>query len=209
MLGAVLNPLQYLNRCADEFERLDLMQAEQLAAEIHAAYEDERFVFICGNGGSGSNSSHLCEDLGKSSLDPKDFTDDSVKRLKVLSLTDNTPYILAWGNDEGFDRIFVEQLKNFASPGDVLIAISGSGNSPNVLNAVDWANSKGLSTWGITGYGGGRLQQTARHNLHVPLDDMGMVESIHLLLFHWILDDVHARINRVGRYGEQTLRRAA
>jgi D-sedoheptulose 7-phosphate isomerase len=200
MLGAELTPLEYLARCTEEFAKLDLDPLEKLAEEIYAAYEAGRFVFICGNGGSGSNSSHLCEDLGKSTLDPKDFTNDSVKRLKVLSLTDNTPYILAWGNDEGFDRVFVEQLKNFASPGDVLIAISGSGNSPNILSAVEWANRHQLSTWGITGYTGGQLQQLAKHNLHVPLDDMGMVESIHLLLFHWVLNDVYARINRVGRH---------
>ncbi|MFQ5734141.1 MAG: SIS domain-containing protein [Planctomycetaceae bacterium] len=211
MLGSSLTPAQYLHRCADELNRLDLAQPERLAEDIHRAYCDGRFVFICGNGGSGSNSSHLCEDLGKSSLKREDFLDDSVKRLKVLSLTDNTPYILAWGNDEGFDRIFVEQLKNFASPGDVLIAISGSGNSPNVLNAVDWANRKGLSTWGVTGYDGGKLREIAKDNLHVPLDDMGMVESIHLLVFHWVLDDVHARINRVGRHAENApkLHRAA
>lgn len=200
MLGTILTPQQYLERCAQVFAQIDLACAEQLAADIYRAYETGRFVFICGNGGSGSNSSHFCEDLGKSSLDPKDFTNDSVKRLKVLSLTDNTPYILAWGNDEGFDRVFVEQLKNLASPGDCLIAISGSGNSPNVLNAVEWARRKGLLTWGITGFTGGRLRSLAKRSLHVPLDDMGLVESIHLLLFHWILDDVHARINRVGRY---------
>jgi D-sedoheptulose 7-phosphate isomerase len=200
MLGAQLSPLEYLARCTAEFARLDLAPVERLGEEIFAAYQEGRFVFICGNGGSGSNSSHLCEDLGKSTLDRKDFTNDSVKRLKVLSLTDNTPYILAWGNDEGFDRIFVEQLKNFASPDDVLIAISGSGNSPNILSAVEWANRQNLRTWGITGYGGGKLQTLARHNLHVPLDDMGMVESIHLLLFHWVLNDVYARINRVGRH---------
>jgi D-sedoheptulose 7-phosphate isomerase len=200
MLGAELTPLEYLSRCTEEFAKLDLEPLEKLAEEIYAAYDEGRFVFICGNGGSGSNSSHLCEDLGKSTLDPKDFTNDSVKRLKVLSLTDNTPYILAWGNDEGFDRIFVEQLKNFASPGDMLIAISGSGNSPNILSAVEWANRHQLSTWGITGYTGGQLQKLGKHNLHVPLDDMGMVESIHLLLFHWVLNDVYARINRVGRH---------
>jgi D-sedoheptulose 7-phosphate isomerase len=204
MLGAHLSPSEYLARCSREFARLDLSETERLADHIFAAYEDGRFVFICGNGGSGSNSSHFCEDLGKSTLDPADFTNDSVKRLKVLSLTDNTPYILAWGNDEGFDRVFVEQLKNFASPGDVLIAISGSGNSANILKAVEWANRKGLCTWGITGYTGGKLQTLAEHNLHVPLDDMGMVESIHLLLFHWILNDVHARINRIGRHAAQT-----
>ena len=200
MLGTQLNPQQYLARCAEEFGKLDLSQAEGLADEIFSAYQGGRFVFICGNGGSGSNSSHFCEDLGKSTLRREDFTNDSVKRLKVLSLTDNTPYILAWGNDEGFDRIFVEQLKNFATPDDVLIAISGSGNSPNILNAVEWANRHNLRTWGITGYGGGKLKSLGKRNLHVPLNDMGMVESIHLVLFHWILNDVYARINRVGRH---------
>ncbi|MES2790770.1 MAG: SIS domain-containing protein, partial [Planctomycetota bacterium] len=148
MLGTELNPREYLQRCAAEFERLDLTQIEGLADDIFAAYEQGKFVFICGNGGSGSNSSHFCEDLGKSTLRREDFTKEGVKRLKVMSLTDNTPYILAWGNDEGFDRIFVEQLKNFASEGDVLIAISGSGNSPNILNAVEWGNTHGLKTWG-------------------------------------------------------------
>ena len=200
MLGAHLNPQQYLARCAEEFGRLDLSQASGLADDIYSAYQDGRFVFICGNGGSGSNSSHFCEDLGKSTLRREDFTNDSVKRLKVLSLTDNTPYILAWGNDEGFDRVFVEQLKNFASPDDVLIAISGSGNSPNILNAVEWGNRHNLRTWGITGYGGGKLKSLGKKNLHVPLDDMGLVESIHLTLFHWILNDVYGRINKVGRH---------
>jgi len=199
---------EYLAKCSTEFGRLDLRSVEQLAEEIFAAYQDERFVFICGNGGSGSNSSHFCEDLGKSTLDPKDFKKFSVKRLKVLSLTDNTPYILAWGNDEGFDRVFVEQLKNFASPDDVLVAISGSGNSPNVLSAVEWANRRGLRTWGITGYGGGKLREICHNSLHIPLDDMGIVESIHLLLFHWILNDVHARVNRVGRYAPVEARKA-
>lgn len=204
MLGSRLTPSEYLQQCSKLLENLDLSQSERLADDIYEAYEKERFVFICGNGGSGSNSSHFCEDLGKSSLDRKDFTDDSVKRLKVLSLTDNTPYILAWGNDEGFDRIFVEQLKNFASPGDLLIAISGSGNSPNILNAVEWANKKGLKTWGITGFTGGTLQQIANDNIHVDSDDMGLVESIHMLLFHWVLDDIHGRINQVGRYAPTT-----
>jgi D-sedoheptulose 7-phosphate isomerase len=200
MLGAHLTPRDYLARCSAEFEKLDLQQVQKLSDDIFAAYETGRFVFICGNGGSGSNSSHFCEDLGKSTLRREDFTREGVKRLKVLSLTDNTPYILAWGNDEGFDRVFVEQLKNFASPGDLLIAISGSGNSPNILNAVEWANQHQVKSWGITGYDGGKLKRINQANLHVPLDDMGMVESIHLILFHWILNDIHGRINRVGRY---------
>jgi D-sedoheptulose 7-phosphate isomerase len=200
MLGTELNPRDYLQRCAAEFSRLDLSQIEGLADDIYEAYEHGKFVFICGNGGSGSNSSHFCEDLGKSTLRREDFTKEGIKRLKVMSLTDNTPYILAWGNDEGFDRVFVEQLKNFGSKGDLLIAISGSGNSPNILSAVEWANTHGLKTWGITGYEGGKLKSLGQKNFHVPLDDMGMVESIHLVAFHWILNDIHGRINKVGRH---------
>ncbi len=199
MLGTELTARQYLDRCGQAFDGLDVSQTQGLSDEIYAAYEDSRFVFLCGNGGSGSNSSHFCEDLGKSTLSRKDFNNDSVKRLRVLSLTDNTPYILAWGNDEGFDRIFVEQLKNLASPDDVLIAISGSGNSANVLSAVQWANKHHLKTWGVTGFDGGTLRMLAKNSLHVPLDDMGLVESIHLILFHWILDDVYARVNGMGR----------
>jgi D-sedoheptulose 7-phosphate isomerase len=209
MLGVHLGPAEYLKKCAEVFGALDVRQLEELAADIFAAYERGKFVFICGNGGSGSNASHFCEDLGKSSLDRKDFDNDKKKRLKVLSLTDNTSYILAWGNDEGFDRIFAEQLKNLASPGDYLIAISGSGNSPNILKAVDWANAHEMTTWGMTGYNGGKLQTLAHKNLHVPLDDMGMVESIHMVAFHWILNDVFARVNEVGRHATMPRRAAA
>ena len=210
MLGAHVSPADYLAKIAAVQGQLDLRQTEALADAVHGAYERGNFVFICGNGGSGSNASHLCEDLGKSSLTRDKFTDDSVKRLKVLSLTDNTPYILAWGNDEGFDRIFVEQLKNLASPGDVLIAISGSGNSDNVLNAVSYANRLGMDTWGVTGFTGGKLRVLAKNNLHVPSDDMGIVECVHLQLFHWVLDDLHGRVNSVGRYAPTAgLRKAA
>ena len=209
MLGAELHLSQYLARCATEFGQLDLSQTEDLSNDLMTAYDRGRMVFICGNGGSGSNASHFCEDLGKSTLRREDFTNDDKKRLKVLSLTDNTPYILAWANDEGFDRVFVEQLKNFASPGDVLIAISGSGNSANILSAVEWANRHDLVTWGVTGYDGGKLRTQAQKSLHVPLHDMGMVETIHMLLFHWVLNDLHGRINQVGRYAPTALRRAA
>ncbi len=209
MIGAQLTPRDYFSLCSKTFESLDLESLETLARQIHTAWLEGHFVFICGNGGSGANASHFCEDLGKSTLDPEDFNNDDMPRLKVLSLTDNTPYILAWGNDEGFERIFVEQLKNFASPGDMLISISGSGNSPNVLRAVEWANSHQLTTWGVTGFDGGQLQQLANHNLHVDSDDMGLVESVHLVAFHWVLDDVYARINCVGRYESQGIRRAA
>lgn len=128
-----------------------------------------------------------------------DLNDESKKRLKVLSLTDNVGWLLAVGNDCGYDQIFLQQLMNYGTKGDLLLAISGSGNSPNILTAVDWANRHGLTTFGLTGYNGGKLKQMQQHGLHVELDDMGMVESLHLAIFHWVLNDVFARINREGR----------
>ena len=195
MLGTTMNPRQFLDRVAQELARINTSEVQKLADLIHERYLAGRLVFLIGNGGSGSNASHFCEDLGKGTLARKFFDDDSKKRLKVVSLTDNTPYILAWGNDEGFDRVFVEQLKNLASSGDLLVAISGSGNSPNVLRAVEWANAHEITTFGCTGFNGGKLRGLAQHGLHVPLDDMGIVESIHLTAFHWVIDDMYRRIS--------------
>jgi D-sedoheptulose 7-phosphate isomerase len=195
MLGTQLNPRAFLDRVAQELGRIDPEQIKKLADLMWDCYQRGRFVFVIGNGGSGSNASHFCEDIGKGTLARKFFDDDSKKRFKILSLTDNTPYILAWGNDEGFDRVFSEQLKNFASEGDLLVAISGSGNSPNILRAVEWANKHGVATFGCTGFSGGKLKSLAKFNLHVPLDDMGIVESIHLTAFHWVVDDLHRRVS--------------
>jgi D-sedoheptulose 7-phosphate isomerase len=200
MLGATLAHDAYLDRIKSELDRIDHAELKHWADLIFAAWQSERFVFIFGNGGSGTTASHMSEDLGKSLLKPEDLKLDNKKRLKVMSLTDNQGWILAVGNDVGYDQIFVQQLMNYGSRGDLVIAISGSGNSPNVLAAVEWANRHGLTTFGLTGYDGGKLRSLAQSGLHVPLDDMGMVESLHLCLFHWVLNDVYARINRVGRH---------
>ena len=158
MLGATLGAGPYLERVCREIGRLDLAQVEQLTDLIEAAYHADRFVFIIGNGGSAATASHLCEDLAKCTL--RDF--ERQKRLKVLSLTDNIAWLMAVANDLSYDRVFVEQLKNLASPGDLLVAISGSGNSPNMLRAVEWANRHGLETVGVTGFSGGKLRALAR-----------------------------------------------
>ena len=200
MLGATLDSPQYLQRLQEELASTDQQALQRWTDLLYDAWEQEQFVFIFGNGGSGTTASHMAEDLGKSTLFEADLQDNTKKRLKVLSLTDNAGWIMAVGNDLGYDQIFVQQLMNYASPGDLVIAISGSGNSPNVLNAVRWANQQGLKTFGLTGYDGGQLKEEQQDGLHVALDDMGMVESIHLALFHWILNDVFARINQQGRY---------
>ncbi|HIQ20335.1 MAG TPA: SIS domain-containing protein [Planctomycetes bacterium] len=198
MLGYSLDSEAYFDRLRDELARINHAQLRQLADLIYAAWDEGRFVFFFGNGGSAAAASHLAEDLGKNCIPQT----GRPRRLKVMSLTDNAPWITALGNDLGYDRIFVEQLAQYGSPGDVAVAISGSGNSPNVLAAVQWANENGLLTVGVTGYDGGKLKAMARYSLHVPLDDMAMVESIHLCLAHWLVDDLYARINCCGRYAE-------
>jgi D-sedoheptulose 7-phosphate isomerase len=195
MLGIKLDVRPFLERVGQELLRIEPAEIKRLADLMYDCYERGRFIFVCGNGGSGSNSSHFCEDIGKCTLRREDFDNDNKKRVRIMSLTDNTPYILAWANDEGFERVFAEQLKNLASPGDLLIAISGSGNSPNILRAVEWANKNGLTTFGCSGFSGGKLRTLAQHNFHVPIDDMGIVESIHLAAFHWIVDNLHKRIS--------------
>jgi D-sedoheptulose 7-phosphate isomerase len=185
----------YLQEVGQSLNQIESAQLQKLADAIYDCYTTGRTVFICGNGGSGANASHFCEDLGKGTLHPNDFDNPQKSRLKVISLTDNTAYILAWANDAGLDRIFSEQLKNLASAGDLLIAISGSGNSVNITAAVQWANDNGLTTFGCTGFDGGQLQQLAHHNLHVASHNMGLVESVHLTAFHWVLDHLYDRIN--------------
>lgn len=201
MLGAELAFQEYRARLQKELERIDANEMRNWSDLVFDCWERENFVYIIGNGGSGTSASHMAEDLGKSTLRPEDLRDESKKRLKVLSLTDNAGWIMAVGNDVGYDQIFVQQLMNYGNEGDLLIAISGSGNSPNILNAVDWADRHGLTTFGLTGYDGGKLRRMAQAGVHVDLHDMGMVESIHLCLFHWMLNDVYARINTEGRYG--------
>ncbi len=202
MLGVHLDVDDYVGRLQAELDRLDRGEVTRLADAVYEAWEDGKFVFIFGNGGSATTASHFCEDLGKGSLRNEDLSDETRKRLKVMSLTDNVGWMTALGNDCGYDQIFVQQLMHFGQPGDLAIGISGSGNSPNVLKAVDWANRHGLKTFGMTGFDGGKLKQLQHEGLHVALDDMGMVESIHACVIHWVVDDLFARVNRQGRHGQ-------
>jgi len=147
-------------------------------------------VFVIGNGGSAANASHFAQDLANGTK----ISPDSLKRIKALSLTDNLPYISALANDEGYKSIFEQQLKTFASEGDLLIAISGSGNSPNIIKAIEWGNKNGLLTIGITGFDGGLLHKINKLSLHVPLNDMCTAESIHSIIFHYITIELKKKI---------------
>jgi len=200
MLGVHLGVGDYFARLKAELDRVSRADVERLAELVYEAWEKGRFVFVFGNGGSAATASHFAADWGKNSVSPDDLAKIAGRRLKILSLTDNIPWLSALGNDCGYDQIFVQQLVHYASPGDLAIAVSGSGNSPNVLQAVQWANDHGLVTFGLTGYGGGMLKQLQQAGIHVALDDMAMVESIHTCIGHWIVDDLTARINGIGRY---------
>ena len=139
-----------------------------------------RTIFVAGNGGSASTASHLACDIVKGAS----FQRES--RFRIMALTDNLATITAYSNDVGYDCVFTEQLKNFAQPGDVFMAISGSGNSPNVVNAVEYANSAGCKTVALTGRDGGKLGKAAQLNVQVPVPHMGRIEDAHMIICHMI-----------------------
>ena len=198
MLGVSLELQPYLDRLQIELRRVDPKEVCHLSDLLYQAWEGGNFIFIFGNGGSACSASHLCEDLGKGCI--RDLRDEGKRRLRVISLTDNVGWLTALGNDCGYEQTFVQQMMNYGRPGDLAIGISGSGNSPNVLAAIDWANRHGLKTFGMTGFDGGKLKLMQQAGLHSPLDDMGMVESVHICMIHWLIDDLYGRINGCGRY---------
>ena len=154
---------------------------EEIAKMLLSAYDDERQIFIMGNGGSGSTASHFTCDINKGCC----FNAD--KRFKVICLNDNIPTMLAYSNDLSYEKVFVEQLKNFFQPGDVVIGISGSGNSENVIQAVSYAKESGARTIGLTGFDGGKLAGIADIPLVVSINDMQKVEDVHMIVVHMLM----------------------
>ena len=181
---------KYFSKVQEVCGRMDAEPVETLINVLYEAYEQGRRVFLFGNGGSAANASHFCEDVAKGTL----ASMEAEKRIKAISLTDNVPYITAWANDEGYDRIFEQQLISLCEPGDVTIAISGSGNSPNVVRATEYAEARDLFTVGMTGYDGGKLGKMVKLDLHVPSFDMGLVEGVHGMIIHYVVDTLNERI---------------
>ena len=153
----------YLARLRD---LLDVLpdQSDRFIDTLFDAFERGATVFLAGNGGSAANASHFGQDLAKGTLASMDAT----RRFRVIPLTDNIGFITALANDEGYDSIFEQQLRNLGRRGDVLVAISGSGNSPNVLRAVEYARSAGIKTIGVTGFDGGKLRKLADERGFLP-----------------------------------------
>ncbi len=172
---------RYLTRLCDVLANVDVDEIAAVADILRAAYLEQRTILVMGNGGSGATASHMACDMNKGA------SFHAEKKFRFISLTDCMPMILALGNDVAFESIFVEQLKCYAQPGDVVLGISCSGNSPNVVRAVEYARQLGCTTIGICGFEGGKLKALVDHCFHVRSDDMQIVEDVHLALTHILM----------------------
>lgn len=162
-------------------DNMDRAEIETFINLLVSAHENENTVFVMGNGGSASTASHFACDISKGVSYGKN------KRFRVVCLNDNIPTIMAYSNDLSYEDIFVEQLKNLFKAGDLVIGFSGSGNSKNVLKAVEYANSKAGITVGITGYSGGKLKQISKYSVNSNADDMQISEDMHMVLVHIVM----------------------
>jgi len=171
----------YISDLCDVLAGLDPEAIEKAILEVQAAGERGNFVYSCGNGGSASIASQIVVDLNKGASEGRP------QRFKMLGLTDSIATITAYANDVSYESVFVEQLKNFVREGDVLIAVSGSGNSENVLQAVEYANSVGCLSIGLTTGEGGKLKDLAGLPLVVPSTHMGRLEDCFFIITHILL----------------------
>jgi D-sedoheptulose 7-phosphate isomerase len=169
---------EYLGRLRRAADLLDRNEVNTFINILLDAHRRQSNIFIFGNGGSALTASHFAGDLNKG------VSFGMNKKFKVIALTDNLATIMAFANDVSYDEIFIEQLKNFISEGDVVIGISGSGNSKNVLRAIEYANSCGNTTVGLTGYNGGVLKKIAAHSVNANINDMQVSEDIHVIVCH-------------------------
>ena len=173
-------PQLYKDELLKAIESIDVEKVGQAIAMLARARDEGRRIFVCGNGGSASTASHFATDLVKGASYGR------TPRFRILALTDSLPTITAYSNDVSYECIFVEQLKNFAEPGDVVIGISSSGNSPNVLRAVEYGNSIGCRTIALSGRDGGHLGPLAQLNIQIAHGHTGRIEDLHMVVLHMI-----------------------
>ncbi|MBD3233589.1 MAG: SIS domain-containing protein [candidate division Zixibacteria bacterium] len=184
----------YVKTADEVLGNVDSATINKVIDVLYKGYLDGKMVFFAGNGGSAAAASHFSEDLSKGTQPNMQAT----KRFRALSLVDNVPYITAMSNDEGYEHIFEQQMICYASPGDILVCISGSGNSPNVVRAMEWAKKNDLITIAISGYDGGKIGKIADLNMHIPTFDMGLAEGLHMFVLHYITDRLRERIMKEG-----------
>jgi D-sedoheptulose 7-phosphate isomerase len=181
---------KYLQAVQATINNLDPEVIASFATHLENAYNSNQSIYVIGNGGSAANASHFAQDLAKGIF----FEKPVAKTMKAISLTDNIAHITAIANDTGYQNIFSAQLNTYAQNSDVLICISGSGNSENIVEAVKAAKQKNMFVIGVTGFDGGQLKSMANFSVHVPLNEMCTVESIHSIIFHLIVLELRERL---------------
>lgn len=170
----------YQARLSHAVAQIPLDRVARAVEWLREARDQGRSIFACGNGGSAATASHFVCDVLKGCSYGRN------RRFRILALHDNLPTLTAYSNDVSYECVFVEPLKNLARPGDVLIALSGSGNSPNVLRATEWANANGLRTIGLTGRDGGKLGSLSQLEIRIPDTHMGRIEDGHMIVCHML-----------------------
>lgn len=196
----------YFDEVQKTIKKLNSKEISRAIEKILEAYQNDRKVFILGNGGSASIASHLACDLGKGTLNR--VYDENEKRVKVISLTDNTSLITAYANDVGYDHIFLQQLRNLIEKDDVLIAISGSGNSKNVIKAVKYSNKVGATVIAFSGFEkGGKLATLADIKIISKTSHYGPIEDTHMMIGHLIASCI-AHIKRQEAKGKKSTNKA-
>lgn len=183
---------EYLTDLKNVLDRLPLADIDKLFAVIEQAHAAGKQIFVIGNGGSAATASHMMNDLNKGVVGHKG--DAPWKRFKVIALTDNVALMTAWANDTDYNTVFSEPLRNLANPGDILLCISASGNSPNIIAAVQVAKQLGLKVLGFGGFTGGKLAQLADACIVVPSNEYGPVEDAHMILDHILTDYFYKKL---------------
>lgn len=190
----ILEARQYFDELQRVVTNLPYEGVNRIAEVLVTAYEDGRALYLFGNGGSASLASHLACDLGKGTA-----YCNGGKRFRAFALTDNLPTLTAWANDSSYEHVFSEQLRNFVQAQDVAFAISGSGNSRNVLSALQVAREAGATTVGISGFQGGQMKSSCDICVIVPSNNMQIIEDLHLAMAHSIFRIVYSRMSRLAR----------
>ena len=179
----------YLDGLRALLDRFDIETFEAITNILIDSYHSEKSIFIMGNGGSASTASHFAADVNKGCCL------DLEKKFKVICLNDNIPTMLALANDLAYEAVFIEQLKNFFKSEDVVIGISGSGNSENVIKAVSYAKENGGRTIGFTGFAGGKLSRIVDIAFIAKVDDMQKIEDLHMIIVHMIMQAVYGALH--------------
>jgi D-sedoheptulose 7-phosphate isomerase len=171
---------QYRAGVLEAIDKIDTARVEQAIEWFREARDAARHIFVCGNGGSATTASHFVCDMVKGASFGRE------PRFRILALAESLATLTAYSNDVHYDCVFIEQLKNFAQKDDLVMCISGSGNSPNVLRAMEYANEIGCRTIALTGRDGGKLGGMAQLNIHIPAPHMGRIEDAHMIVCHMI-----------------------